>query len=379
MPTPIKVMLVIPTLDRSGAEKQLTLLATGLPRDEFDVEVVALTRGGPFADVLTQHHIPLTILQKRKKLDLRALTALRQVIRDHRPDVVHTWLFAANAYGRWAAGKNPSPKIVVSERCVDVWKSRWQLWVDRRQFPRTEHLVGNSSSVAEYYRGLGFPAERMSVIPNGIVCPALPTDEERETIRQSLLKELALPSGTRLVAYIGRIAPQKRLRDLIWAFELLRQIVPSLKFVIVGGGPERADLEQFARDMRVDDDVLFLGHRDDVSRLLPAVTLFWLASDFEGQSNSVMEAMAAGLPVVVSDIPPNRELVTDQETGMLFPVGATKELVTAAKKILDDDQLARRLGAAARARMENDFSVTKMVAAYADLYRRVHNQPRANR
>ena len=371
---PIKVMLVIPTLDRSGAEKQLTLLATGLPRDEFEVEVIALTRGGPYADILAQHDIPLTVLQKRQKLDLRALSLLRRIIREHRPDIVHTWLFAANAYGRWAAGKTSPPKVIVSERCVDTWKSRWQLWIDRRQFRRTDHLVGNSQSVAEYYRGLGFPAERMSVIPNGIALPALPTGAERESLKQSLLNELQLPPETRFVAYVGRLAPQKRLRDLIWGFELLRQVVPSLKFVIVGDGPDRFDLEKYSRDMRVDDDILFLGHRDDVSKLWPAFSLFWLASDYEGQSNSVMEAMAAGVPVLVSDIPPNRELVTDNETGRLFPVGTIRDPVTIAKKILDDHELAQRLGTAARTRMERDFGVSNMVAAYAELYRRVSSQ-----
>lgn len=379
MSTPINVMLVIPTLDRSGAEKQLSLLATGLPRDEFAVEVVALTRGGPYADFLSEHDIPLTILHKRRKFDLAALRSLRKHIRNRRPHIVHTWLFAANAYGRQAVGKSPTPKVIVSERCVDVWKSQWQRWVDRRQFSLTDHLVGNSASVADYYRELDFPAERTSVIPNGIVVPEAVSNDDRRRLRQSLLSEFNWPSDTRLVGYVGRLAPQKRLRDLIWGFELLRHVEPSLKFVIVGDGPERADLETYARDLKVDDDIIFAGHRDDAATVLPALSMLWLASDFEGQSNSVMEAMAAGLPVVVSDIPPNRELVSHNETGLLFPVGAIRDVVTAAKKILADREFAARLGIAARQRMASGFSVTKMVDAYAALYRRVHQQPRVCR
>ncbi|MFN0197525.1 MAG: glycosyltransferase family 4 protein [Planctomycetaceae bacterium] len=370
MPTPIKVVLVIPTLDRSGAEKQLTMLASGLPRDEFEVEVVALTRGGPFADELNRQNIPLTILYKRGKFDLRALRALRQIFRDRQPDIVHTWLFAANAYGRWAAGKGPTPKVIVSERCVDIWKSRWQLWIDRRQFSRTDRLVGNSQSVADYYRQLGFPAEKLSVIPNGITSPPAPDP----SLRAVVLSELGFAADHRVIAYVGRLAPQKRLQDLIWSFELLRQIVPSLKFLIVGDGPERADLEQYARNLRCDSDIRFLGHRDDVSRLLSTVDIFWLASDYEGQSNSVMEAMSAGIPVIVSDIPPNRELVTDRETGFVVPVGNTSAFVQAAQEILNDRALAQRLGAAARSQMQTNFSVTKMVDAYADLYRNLSRQ-----
>ncbi|MGZ0166573.1 MAG: glycosyltransferase, partial [Planctomycetales bacterium] len=122
----IKVFLLIPTLDRSGAEKQLTHLAIGLPRDEFDVEVVALTRGGPYEEQLKAAGIPLTIIGKRWKFDPFALRRLGKLIADKQPDILHTWLFAANAYGRMAVGSNPVSKVVVSERCVDSWKANWQ-------------------------------------------------------------------------------------------------------------------------------------------------------------------------------------------------------------------------------------------------------------
>src|SRR5436190_194235 len=143
----IKLLLLIPTLDRSGAEKQLTTLATQLPRDEFDVRVVALTRGGPYAAELERCGIPLTVLGKRHKLDPIAFSRLRALLRREQPDILHTWLFAANAYGRLAAGRQPAFPIIVSERCVDTWKSGWQLWLDRKLIPRTMRLVGNSQPV----------------------------------------------------------------------------------------------------------------------------------------------------------------------------------------------------------------------------------------
>ncbi|RLT09174.1 MAG: glycosyl transferase, partial [Planctomycetota bacterium] len=123
-----KLMLLVPTLDQSGAEKQLTLLACRLPRDEFDVHVVALTRGGTFADELVQHGVRLTVIGKRWKFDPMAMWRLRKLIKAEQPDIVHTWLFAANAYGRLMVGRrrSPRPKLIVSERCVDVWKAGWQ-------------------------------------------------------------------------------------------------------------------------------------------------------------------------------------------------------------------------------------------------------------
>jgi len=364
----IRLQLVIPTLDRSGAEKQFTLLATGLPRDEFQVEVVALTRGGPYAESIRQTGLPLTILKKRWRFDPLALRRLRRHLRERRPDIVHTWLFAANAYGRLAVGTGTDrPKVIVSERCVDVWKSRWQLWLDRRLMARTDHLIANADCVAEFYRGLGYPADRVRVIHNGVEQSAA-----RTRTADSIREEFGIAKGTRLIGYVGRLAPQKRLADLIWAMELLRHLDHPVCLLIIGDGPQRSELEQFAREIRVDELIRFAGHRLDAATLIPHLNVFWLASDFEGQSNSLMEAMAAGVPVVVSDIAPNRELVTPDETGLIVPVGGKAEFARATHRLLSDPDLTERLSLAARVRMQRDFSISQMIDAHAALYREIY-------
>jgi glycosyltransferase involved in cell wall biosynthesis len=362
----IKLLFLIPTLDRSGAEKQLSLLATHLPRSDFAVHVAALTRRGPYATDLETAGIPVTVLNKRFKFDPIAYSRLRSLLKKHQPDVLHTWLFAANAYGRLAAGRRPSFPVVVSERCVDSWKAGWQLWLDRKLINRTTRLVGNSRSVADFYCDLGVPMEKLAVVHNGIDLPVYPADA-RENVR----RELGLAPQTHVCGFIGRLASQKRVMDLIWAFELIRVMHGDVAFVIVGDGPDRGKLEYFVRSLEVGPRVKFLGHREDATRLLPALDVFWLASDFEGLSNSVMEAMAAGLPVVASDIPPNRELVVDGETGYLAPVGDRVAFAQLAERILLNPPLAQQIGAAGRERIAARFSVGKMVDAYARLYREV--------
>jgi len=359
----IKLLLVIPTLDRSGAEKQLTLLATRLPRPDFSVHVAALTRGGPYALELAAAGIPVTVLNKRMKCDPVAYLRLRSLLRELRPDIMHTWLFAANAYGRLAAGPRPAFPIVVSERCVDSWKTGWQFWLDRRLVGRTARVVGNSQSVADFYRDRGVPAGKLAVVHNGMDSPEIPA-----TARDDVRRMLGIPAESFVVGYVGRLARQKRVTDLIWAFELIRVMHEDVYFVIVGDGPERGRLEQFSDSLQIEGRVKFLGHREDAQQLLPAIDVFWLASDFEGLSNSVMEAMAAGLPVVASNISPNRELIDDGKTGYLVPTGDRVAFAQLAERLLLDRTLALRLGAAGRARIASEFSADRMVDAYSRIY-----------
>ncbi len=358
-----RLALIIPTLDRSGAEKQFTLLATRLPQSQFNVHVLVLTRGGPFEADLRAAGIPVTILGKRWKFDPQAYFELRKWLRHVQPDIIHTWLFAANAYGRLAAAAWSKAQVVVSERCVDTWKAGWQVWLDRKLIRRTDRLVGNSASVVEFYHRLGVPAEKLVCIPNGIeVQPSVLVD------RAALLRELGWPVDAFVAGFIGRLADQKRVDDLIFAVETLRQTRPQLRLLIIGDGPRSERLQTFARDVGCWEHVKFLGHREDADRWLELMDVFCLASSFEGMSNSLMEAMAAGKPTVVSDIPPNRELVIQGETGFLAPVGDRVAYMQFLKLLMDDRTLGPKLGNAGQQRMQQHFSVQCMIDRYIQLY-----------
>jgi len=365
------ILLLIPTLDRAGAEKQFTLLARGLPRDEFDVRVATLTRSGPYAEPLEQAGISVVNLQKRYKFDLGGLRRLRRLIRECQPDILHTWLFAANAYGRLAAGAAPKMRVVVAERCVDSWKAAWQHRIDRWLWSRTDRMIANSAAVAEFYKERGVPPDRIAVIPNGVEPPEAFSPEERVAAR----RRFCLPPQAKVIACVGRLARQKRVDDLIWAVSLLDTIRPDTYLLVAGDGPERAALERFARDVALGDRVVFPGPVDNVRGVLAAADLFCLASGFEGMSNSLMEAMALGLPVIASDIPPNRELIRPGECGLLVPAGDRAAFAREMRRLQQDSELAARLGNAARVRMLSEFSVERMVSAHVALYRALLASP----
>jgi glycosyltransferase involved in cell wall biosynthesis len=367
----IRILFIIPTLVRGGAEKQLTLLAAGLPRNEFDVHVAVLTHSGPLEGTLREAGIPVTVIGKRWKFDPFSYRRLLQHVRQVSPNIVHTWLFAANAYGRQAALQAGVPHIVAGERCVDPWKSGWQLTIDRWLAKRTERIVTNSSGVQEFYASRGLPANKFVVIPNGIAAPALESVAVRpdHLLREELLAELRLAADARLIGAVGRLWPQKRVKDLIWAADLLKSTRDDTHLLIVGDGPQRWRLTRYAEQNDVLDRVHFLGERSDVPRLMQSFDVLWLGSEYEGQSNAILEAMSAGIPVIATDIPGNRDLVIDSETGYLVPVGERFEFTRRTHWLLDDESLRRRLGDAGSERVATEFTVEKMVGRHAELYR----------
>src|SRR5262249_28866169 len=150
----LKILQLIPTLDRSGAEKQMVMLAKGLPRDRFQVEVAALTRMGPLETDLKAAGIPVRYLGKDLKLDPIALYRLARFLKAGAFDVVQTWIFAANTYGRVASRIAGIPVVVVAEMAVDLWKGRFERFFDRRLATWCDRLVGNSKAVVEFYHQL---------------------------------------------------------------------------------------------------------------------------------------------------------------------------------------------------------------------------------
>ena len=359
----LNVLQVIPTLDRSGAEKQMVLLAEGLPRDRFRVEVAALTRRGPLEADLRAAGVPVTAIAKRHKLDPLALARLVRLMKAKRFDVVQTWIFAANTYGRIAARAAEVPVVVTAEMAVDHWKGRGQLAIDRRLAHWTDRVVGNSNAVVAFYRKAGIPESRLAMIPSGI------GDEEPPAVDPKAVRaDFGLSEEAPLVLFAGRLAAQKGVDDLLAALDLVRHVHPDVRTLIVGDGPLRSHLEETAHAFDLDRQIRFLGHRDDVPRLMAAADLVVLPSLYEGLPNVVLEAMRFRKPVVATAAPGTTEVVIDGETGLLVPLRNPPALAQAIRTVLQDPGLARKLGDAGRARVESEFRADTMVARFAELY-----------
>ncbi len=359
----LKVLQLIPTLDRSGAEKQMVLLAKRLPRDRFHVEVAALTRLGPLESELREAGIPVTSIGKRFKVDPLALLSLRSFLKARSFDVVQTWIFAANTYGRVASWMAGVPVVVVAEMAVDLWKGRANRSVDRWLSCWCDRLVGNSHAVTEFYQQVGVPQEKLAMIYSGAEdeCP-------RRVDSVAVRAEVGFPTDAPLIIFAGRLAPQKRVDDLLKALDLLQYVEPEARTIIVGDGPLRDVLEEKAHAYHLDDHVRFLGHREDVPRLMAASDLVVLPSAYEGLPNVVLEAMRLRKPVVATAAPGTTEIVIDGQTGLLVPIANPPLLARAMRDLIRDSSMAARFGEAGRVNAEARFRADTMVAQFAELY-----------
>jgi glycosyltransferase involved in cell wall biosynthesis len=358
-----RIGLIIPTLDQGGAEKQLVLLAKGLDRNRFEPHVILLTRDGPYRQELEEAGVPVTLIGKRFKLDIGSFFRLVRFLKQQRFHVVHTWIFAANSYGRLAARLAKVPHIIGGERCVDPWKRWWHFTVDRYLAGYTERIITNSSGVVDFYASHKIPRQLFEIIPNAVP-PVVPDPSARLSIRA----KLNVAPDSILIGIVGRLWPQKGLKDLLWAMELMRVIRDDAYLVVVGDGPERQRLEYYRDQIGLGQRVRFVGHQNAARPWIEALDILWNGSLYEGQSNVILEAMQAGVPVVATDIAGNRDLIVPGETGFLYQRGDLATLARQTQQLLTDRDNYVRFSQAAQKRVEQKFSLQAMISAHEKLY-----------
>jgi glycosyltransferase involved in cell wall biosynthesis len=363
-PARTRVAYVIGELGKGGAEYQLVELLRHLDRDAWDPHLTVLSQGGYWADEVRRFDIPVVELPRRGHGDLGRLLELRRTLARIGPAVLHTLLWAANCYGRLAAIGLGIRRVVTAERNV-IARPRWEVAVERVLDPLTDVYLVNAAAVARELERHGLPAWKMRVVRNGVDLGRFPRFAvERGEARAAL----GFPAGRRLVAQVGRLAPQKDYPTYLRAAAAVAARHPDVDFLVVGAGPEREALVQLADAVGIADRVRWLGLRHDVPALLAAVDVMVLASRFEGLPNVVIEAMAAGAAVVATDVGGCGELVEPGREGTLVVPERPDAIATAVSALLADEDGRRTMVRAARARVEREFSVEAMTRRTCAVY-----------
>lgn len=367
---PIRLLTLTDALGHGGAERIAVELTMAIDPTRFH-RTVCVTRPPALSDLaaradrlrLAEAGVDVLELNRRSRADVRALAPLIRRLRG--VDVIHAHKFGSNVWGALLGRATRVPVVVAHEH---TWSFQGQ-WL-RRQIDR--RIVGGLSDVvlavseADRERMIeivGVPRERIVVVPNGIGDPPA---VDRPAVRASLGVAPDVP----LLAQTAVLRPQKAVGVMVEAMAILRRSHPAARLVVIGPG-DAAALHTLARDHGVSDAVRFLGARDDVRALLAAADIGVLSSDFEGSPLAVLEYMAAGLPVVATDVGGVPRLVQDGQTGLLVPRREPAALAAAVGRLLDEPGLARRMGEHGRARQRQEFSTAVMARRVTDLYDRL--------
>jgi starch synthase (maltosyl-transferring) len=357
--------LVITELDVGGAEKMLIELAQRLDRRRWSPSVLALGREGPLARPLRQEGMDVECLEVDRRRPIRGVLRLAAALRARRPRLVQSFLFHANVASRLAAPLAGRPWVVGGVRVAEH-EQAWHLRLERRTQRLGAGWVCVSEGVRQWMiREARIDPARLVVIPNGIECDA----PEPAAADRSVLSRF--PAGP-IALFVGRLTRQKGVDVLLEAASVVVANQPDWSLAIVGDGPDRPMLEERVRnDPGLKSAVKFLGARSDVGALLRAADLLVLPSRWEGMPNVVLEAMAAGRPVVATAVAGTSELVRSGETGWLVPPEDPGAVAGALIEAARDQPRAQLYSRQGRDRVAREYRVETMVERYERLWARV--------
>lgn len=375
-----RILFVIGTLDVGGAETHLVRVARELKARAWEPAVFVLTPGGPLTGALLGAGIPVhgvdcawcrkLPIGRTLTQQLLTMASLIRTMRLFKPAACHFFLPAAYLFGGIAALVSGTRPRIMSRRSLRNYQQGHPLYtrIEHSLHSRMDRVCGNSRAVVEQLAEEHVPRGRLRLIYNGIDLAAFPGAMVRAGKRAAMdIGEDAL-----VIAVVANLIPYKGHADLIDALAAIRAEMPTPWLLLCLGRDDGigASLRQRAEDAGVAQNIRWLGSRPDVPEVLTASDIGLLCSHQEGFSNAVLEGMAAGLPMVVTDVGGNAEAVVDGETGYVVPARQPRSLGEAILRMaLNPDR--RAMGVRGRERVEQRFSLSACVDAYEQLYRDV--------
>jgi len=364
----MKVVHLVWNLIRGGTEGQCARVAMELAGRGRAQKVMVFRREGFFLDAVTEDCGPVEEIGIRgmaRMSTLFAVARLARKIRKGKYDVLHAWDADAAIFGQFAAAWAGVP-LITSRRDLGQIYPLHKMWLMRRADRRASMIVANARAIVDEFVRQGVPAKKFRVIPN--ILNAVESDQlgNHEFSRSS-----ELPPGERVVM-VTRLDPEKDVPTFIYAAEIILQAHPNASFVIAGDGVERIRLEAVARHHHLNNRMVFLGEVSEVPSLLKHCSVGVLTpSRNEGLSNTILEYMAAGLPVVATDCGGNRELVTPPGGGVIVPVGDAQAVAQAVLDFLRKPGLRKTTGEYNRRHVLDRHQPKNIGDQFEELYRDV--------
>lgn len=365
-PNPETILFLARSLDRGGAERQLVVLAKGLARRGQTVAVAVFFGGGVYEAELADAGVRVINLGKQGRWDILSfLNCLVRLLRKERPTVLHSYLGVPNILATVLKPLFPGTRIIWGIRASNVdlsrydWLSRFSYSLERRLARFADRIIANSQAGKQYAVGNGFPEDKIVVIPNGINTEYFRFDPEG---RRQVRAEWAIGESQILIGLVARLDPMKDHPTFLEAASHIAHECDVVHFVCVGDGPSAyaEALKQQAATLGLNGRLTWAGSRDNMPAVYSALDIATSSSFGEGFSNTIAEAMACGVPCVVTDVGDSALIVGD--TGSVVAPGDHDALAAAILRLADHTPEARQvLGAACRARVVSEFGMDRLV------------------
>lgn len=364
----MEVIHFVENLERGGLERTVIDLIAAQRDAGHDCRVICLFEPGQLADELTTQGVEVAACHKRQGMDWSAVRRARALLRRHPGAVLHTHNATAHYHAVLAALGLPLARVINTRHSMGASNpaSRKE-WLYRRSMRMTDYVVGVCEAARQCFEDQGVrPRQSLLAVPNGIRLERFQATGAAG--RATLAAELGWAPDSRIIGTVGRLQPVKNQQVLLRAFAQLRAGMPQAVLAIVGDGSLREPLERLAGELALGDAVRFLGDRSDVPRLLAGMEVFTLPSSSEGYSIALLEACAAALPIVATDVGGNREIVHEGRNGRLVAAGDPANLAEALRALLAMPEEATRMGQAGRDWALAEGSFRTMALRYERLY-----------
>jgi len=358
---PLKILHLIDELNGYGETRQLRLLVQQQLAAGSHVRVVALSADAEVRAAFEAMGIECCVLQRRWMADPIAFWRLSKALQSTPAELIHTWGKVALNYGLAAHSKESCPLIAT---LFEAPRNTFWNWCRNTFWGQPAQTAVTSHRVAQDCYAQGFAEESTSIVALSVAGPG-----ECVVPREQLLAELNLSSDSLLIAIAGPLVHSKRIDDAIWCFELVRTLEDRVHLVIFGDGPDRYRLERYVRLVSETEAVSFLGYRADLLELLPNVDVLWQPGEETTLAGVMLEAMAAQVPVVASDVPVHRDVIDDGHTGYLFPIGSRAGCARQTQRLLTDATQTAAIKTAATEWAAKGFSPTTAAESYTEIYR----------
>lgn len=352
-----------------GVENMIVTLARHVCRQGCECVVGvfcnAHSRHMEVAERAQRQGLAVEIVPCNGRWDWKAVTQIRKLLIKHNVDVLHAQGYKTDVYAYAAAWPN-RVALLATSHCWPSKLLRMRAYAafDRLVLGRFDEVIVVSDAVANTLRRWGVAPKKVSTIPNGVDV------EQFHGAAPALREEIAL-KGHALVGFVGRLEPYKGGALLLRAAKQVLAVYPKAKFVLVGGGPARQEWETLAAQLGITEHVSFAGVHDDMPGVYASLDIVVLPSLIEALPMCLLEAMAAGRPVIATRVGAVPKLINTEQTGLLVDPGDEDGIARAILRLLHDTELARRLGENGRTHVARHFSAEAMAKSYMEKYQEV--------